>query len=108
MTNLYYFNKFTDKLELVAENIKDVNENYNNLIIDFYYDTMMYIFDGDIIHIEIEDDTSGWPDDVKKVYYVEVESKEKCFFTFLVSTSILAQTYNERSSKRISSYDWEC
>lgn len=108
MANLYYFNKFTDKLELVAENVKDVNEDYSNRIIDFYYDTTMCIFYGNITHIEIEKDISGWPDDVKKVYYVEVESKEKCFFTFLVSTSILAQTYNERSAKRISSYDWEC
>ena len=104
MANLYYFDKFQDEMVLVKEKVE--NTECIDRIIDFYYDTC--IFYGDIIHIKIEDDTSGWPEDVKKIYHVEVESKEKCFFTFLVSTSIFAQTYNKRSAKKVSTYDWEC
>lgn len=117
MTNLYYFNKFQDKLELVAENIEDVNEDCSNCIIDFYYDTSMNVFYGNIEQVVGDNDTTGWPDDVEKVYYVEVESKEISHFIFLITTTSYAEYYNSFSMASSTStststvkptYDWEC
>ena len=88
MANLYYFNKFTDKLELVTENIKDVNENYNNLIIDFYYDTEMNEGYREIKEIIKEwDETwkNATPPDTKSVYFLKTETRTFIFIESLLS-----------------------
>lgn len=113
MANLYYFNKFQDRIELIKEKIED--RECINRIIDFYYDTSMNIFYGNIEQVVKESDMTGLPDDVEKVYYAEVESKERPYFIFLITTASYAEWYNSPSmtiSTSTSSikptYDWDC
>lgn len=101
VANLYYFNKFKDKMKLVENNVNE--EDCIGLIIDFYYKTEMDVFYGNIKEVDVEYDVSGWPNDVERVYYTSVDSKEQCFFTFLVASEALARTYNKRSSR---TYEW--
>lgn len=111
MANLYYFNKFQDRIELVKEKIED--EECINRIINFYYDTSMNIFYGNIKQVVEESDMTGWPDDVEKVYHAKVESKEKPYFIFLITTPSYAEYYNGFSITTSTSsikptYDWDC
>ena len=101
MANLYYYNKFQDKLVLVKERVE--NTECINRIIDFYYDTSMDVFYGNVEQVMEEKDISNFPNGVEKAYYVEVESKETDYFVFLTAMPTFAKYY---SSLPVVSFDF--
>lgn len=101
MANLYYYNKFQDKLVLVKERVEDTE--CIDRIIDFYYDTSMDVFYGNIEQVMEENDISNFPNGVEKAYYVEVESKETDYFVFLMAVPTFAKYY---SSLPVVSFDF--
>lgn len=75
-------------MELVKEKVE--NSECISRIIDFYYNTSINVFYGNIKQVVEENNVSSWPASVKKVYYAVVEEKETRYFTFVVAAESLA------------------
>ena len=98
MANLYYFNIFKDRIYKIDEFYKNnaANGMIFETILDYYYKIIHEKWYGNIEEIALEKDTSVYPQEISKMYYIK--TSEKYVFVFIICDEDFVNEYNKKMS----------